>query len=142
MSSAGQPGRGEESSYCTLRSASVQRRFPPICSRRPHERVDNGHVRHRILQRNGDRSLAANRAAESLCLQHELIDRWKFDDLRARAAENDTDQNPKCAGEITEVRGEHGAYERTGAGLTPLVDAGGQELLVTFTETVRPQPQS
>jgi hypothetical protein len=33
-------------------------------------------------------------------------------------------------------------YERTGAGLTPLVDAGGQELLVTFTETVRPQPHS
>lgn len=33
-------------------------------------------------------------------------------------------------------------YERTGARLTPLVDAGGQELLVTFTETVRPPPHS
>jgi hypothetical protein len=33
-------------------------------------------------------------------------------------------------------------YERTGAGLTPLVDAAGQELLVTFTETVRPPPHT
>lgn len=33
-------------------------------------------------------------------------------------------------------------YERTGAGLTPLVDAAGQELLVTFAETVRPPPHS